>query len=472
MCALNLAQAGWVAGVAEIVRQDESGCTIRRPITSSTGETATLVEDWSFLGADKPYQFSYTITVEGNGQTAVELQDLAVESGGLPPTMSPERAKFRGSASSGLTYSLVGAKRPDGYDAAKLVKSGDDARAELASAPINWVGIHSQYFLFYLSSPDDSTFTGVIPSLETFKGDPQVKVGRNMAKQPWVRARTLLPPLHVAKDGSSSMTFHCYAGPKKLQILADMPGDVAKVMDMDRFMIMHVSWMGWLTKFLLSCLVSLKTVFSGPWGYGWAIIIITVGVKLIFFPLSHKGTQSMRKMQELQPQIKELRERYKDDAQKMYRKQQELFKENNVSQLGGCLPMLVQIPVFFGLYNTFRSAIELRQASFLWVADLSLPDTLAFSPDGLPIRPLALVMSGTMLIQQRLTPSGDANQQRMMMFMSLFFLWIFYGMPAGLTLYWTTNQILTIAQTLITRRLEERKKAAQAGTGDAVGERA
>jgi YidC/Oxa1 family membrane protein insertase len=134
--------------------------------------------------------------------------------------------------------------------------------------------------------------------------------------------------------------------------------------------------------------------------------------------------------------------------------------------------MLVQIPVFFGLYNTFRSAIELRQASFLWVADLSLPDTLAFSPDGLPIRPLALVMSGTMLIQQRLTPSGDANQQRMMMFMSLFFLWIFYGMPAGLTLYWTTNQILTIAQTLITRRLEERKKAAQAGTGDAVGERA
>jgi YidC/Oxa1 family membrane protein insertase len=180
----------------------------------------------------------------------------------------------------------------------------------------------------------------------------------------------------------------------------------------------------------------------------------------------------MRKMQELQPQLKELREKHKEDPQKMYRKQQELFKENNVSQLGGCLPMLVQIPVFFGLYNTFRSAIELRQASFLWVADLSLPDTLAFSPAGLPIRPLAIIMSGSMLLQQKLMPSADASQQRMMMFMSLFFLWIFYGMPAGLTLYWTTNQILTIAQTLITRRLEERKKAAEANSGDPVAGRA
>ncbi|MDX9979737.1 MAG: membrane protein insertase YidC, partial [Lentisphaeria bacterium] len=204
-------------------------------------------------------------------------------------------------------------------------------------------------------------------------------------------------------------------------------------------------------------------------GYGWAIIVITVVVKLLFFPLSHKGTQSMRKMQALQPQLKELRERYKDDPQKMYRKQQELFKENNVSQLGGCLPMLVQIPVFFGLYNTFRSAIELRQASFLWVADLSLPDTLAFSPEGLPIRPLAIIMSASMLVQQKMTPAADPNQQRMMMFMSLFFLWIFYGMPAGLTLYWTTNQILTIVQTLITHRLEDRRKAALAGGASAQG---
>jgi YidC/Oxa1 family membrane protein insertase len=345
-------------------------------------------------------------------------------------------------------------------------------RDELRRDPTQWMSVHSQYFLFYVAAPKGTTFTGTIPTLETFAGDPEVKIGRQVGPQPWHRGRVLLPAMEAAAGNSATMTIHCYAGPKKLQLLSELDGGVAKIMDMDRFMFFHPAWMGWLTKLLLSCLVGLKGIFSGTWGYGWAIIVITVGVKLLFFPLSHKSTQSMRKMQELQPQLKELREKYKDDPQKMYRKQQELFKENNVSQLGGCLPMLVQIPVFFGLYNTFRSAIELRQASFLWVADLSLPDTLPFSPAGLPIRPLAIIMSGSMLLQQKLMPSGDANQQRMMMFMSLFFLWIFYGMPAGLTLYWTTNQILTIAQTLITRRLEERKKAAEANSGGPAAERA
>ena len=471
-CALNLAQAGWTAGPGEVLVKDVAQLRIQRPITGPTGETAVLTESWTMAEAAAPYQFDYSVRIDAASGQGVLLAGLALEGGGLPSTTSPQRLKFRQSSSSGVMSAVIGAKRPQGFDAAKLGKMKPAVREELRTAPSQWLGVHSQYFLFHVAAPEDSSFSGALPTLEVFKGDPIVKVGRKAVGMPWYRGRAMLSDLTVEPGGSTTLVFRCYAGPKKLQILRELPGNVDKVMGIDRFMFFNAAWMGWLTKLLLGCLVGLKTVFSGTWGYGWAIIIITVVVKLIFFPLSHKSTQSMRKMQELQPQLKVLKEQYKDDPQKMYRKQQELFKENNVSQLGGCLPMLVQIPVFFALYNTFRSAIQLRQASFLWVADLSLPDTLAFSPEGLPIRPLALIMSGSMLLQNKLMPSGEPSQRRMMMFMSLFMLWIFYGMPAGLTLYWTTNQLLTIGQTLLTRRLEERKKAAQANSGGAGTEAA
>lgn len=136
----------------------------------------------------------------------------------------------------------------------------------------------------------------------------------------------------------------------------------------------------------------------------------------------------------------------------MYYEQQKLFKENNVSQTGGCLPMLVQIPVFFAMFNTFRGAIEIRNAGFLWVADLSMPDPIF----GLPIHPLAIMTGLTMFLQQRLQPMPDPNQARMMNIMSLVFVVFFYNMPAGLTLYMTVNQLTSIAQMLCFKWLEKR----------------
>lgn len=469
LCALNLAQGGWSAGPGEVVAHEPGRLRLRRAATGPSGQSAFLVEEWAMTGPEAPYQFDYTLRLESADGRAVSLTGIALETGGLPPTTSAQRGKTKTGAASGIMVSQIGAKRPLGLAEKQLEKMKPVQREELRQSPANWVAVHSQYFVFVVAAPADRHFGGVMPSFEAFPQDPGMVDGRKAVVSPWYRGRVLLPELSATADAGSSLTLRCYAGPKQLQVLTTLPNGVDKVMGIDTFMGMTAAWMGWLTQLLLACLVQLKGVFSGDWGYGWAIIVITVVVKLLFFPLSHKGTQSMRKMQALQPQLKELRERYKDDAQKMYRKQQELFKENNVSQLGGCLPMLVQIPVFFGLYNTFRSAIELRQASFLWVADLSLPDTLAFSPEGLPIRPLAIIMSASMLVQQKMTPAADPNQQRMMMFMSLFFLWIFYGMPAGLTLYWTTNQILTIVQTLITHRLEDRRKAALAGGPSAQG---
>ncbi|MBN2448790.1 MAG: membrane protein insertase YidC, partial [Lentisphaeria bacterium] len=262
------------------------------------------------------------------------------------------------------------------------------------------------------------------------------------------------------------LAFTGVAGPKEYDLLHRIGGRLDTVIGMDTFLFWHPEWMGFLTRWLLRLLVWLRDLFGVSWGYGLAIIVITVAVKVLFWPLTHHSTKSMRKMQQLQPQLKELRERYKSDPQKLYRKQAELFKANKVSQFGGCLPILLQLPVFFALFITFRSAIELRHASFLWAADLSMPDDIL----GLPIRPLALLMGGTMLLQQRLTPSaGDPQQQRMMMFMSVFFIFLFYGMPSGLNLYWTVNQMLSIVQTLVTRQIEKKSEITASGTQKAPG---
>jgi YidC/Oxa1 family membrane protein insertase len=208
-----------------------------------------------------------------------------------------------------------------------------------------------------------------------------------------------------------------------------------------------------ISRCLLNMLVWISERFPKNIGYGLAVIILTVIVKVIFWPLSHKSTASMRKMKALKPQLDELRAKYKDDPQNIYRKQQELFKKNHVSQIGGCLPMLLQIPVFFALFNTFRNAIELRHAGFLWAADLSMPDTLSFSPEAIPIRPFALLMGVTMYLQQKLSPNPDPNSAKMMNFMTIFFIFLFYNMPSALTLYLSVSYLLGILQTYVTNKM-------------------
>jgi YidC/Oxa1 family membrane protein insertase len=163
----------------------------------------------------------------------------------------------------------------------------------------------------------------------------------------------------------------------------------------------------------------------------------------------------MKRMQALQPQMKALQEKYKDDPAKMNKKLMEFMREHKVSPLGGCLPMLLQIPVFFGFFKMIRSAIELRGARFLWVDDLSQPDTLFMIPGlNFPFNLLPLIMGVTMLFQARLTPPSpgmDPVQQKMMRYMPLMFLVFLYNFSAGLTLYWTVQNLLTILQTKLTR---------------------
>ena len=199
--------------------------------------------------------------------------------------------------------------------------------------------------------------------------------------------------------------------------------------------------------------------------YGIAIILLTVLLRLVMAPLTHKQMKVMKKnstqMSALQPKIKEVQERYADDAQKRNEEMMKIYREAGVNPLtmmgGGCLPMLLQLPIFIALYYALQSAIELRGAPFgLWITDLSVPETLMTIPGlEIPVRVLPLAMGASMVVQQKMTPmaSMDPNQARMMMtVMPIMFTVLFYGFPSGLVLYWFVSNLLGMAQQLLINR--------------------
>ncbi len=189
--------------------------------------------------------------------------------------------------------------------------------------------------------------------------------------------------------------------------------------------------------------------------YGVAIILLTIVVRLATLPMSIKGQRSMMRMQRLQPQVERIREKFKNDSERLNREMVDLYRRNHVNPLGGCLPMAIQLPILYGLYEAFLNAFELRQAPFVgWIRDLSAPDCLTIP--GLPAIPmtachgipvLVLVLAATSYLQQWLAPKQpDPNQQKMMMYMPLLFSVIFISLPAGLTLYYLSSNVLGILQ--------------------------
>jgi YidC/Oxa1 family membrane protein insertase len=218
-----------------------------------------------------------------------------------------------------------------------------------------------------------------------------------------------------------------------------------------------------LFSFLAVPLLRLLKMFHGfTRNYGVDVILLTVLVKVLFIPLTNRSMKSMRDMQRLQPQMAKLRERFKDDREKLNKEMIELYRRHRVNPLGGCLPMLLQFPVFIGLYQALSQAIELRHAKFaFWVHDLSAHECYPwpgqgtitgcneFAMLGIPIPILVLLMGGSMILQQYLSPSSgmDPAQQRMMMIlMPVMFTVMFINFPSGLVLYWLVNNVLTITQ--------------------------
>ena len=227
-----------------------------------------------------------------------------------------------------------------------------------------------------------------------------------------------------------------YLGPKVAEYLEPAPNNLESIIT--------YGWTDFLAKPLLVLLNWLHNLVKN---WGVAIIVLTIIIKAVLWPLSSKSYKSMNQMKKLQPLMARIREQYKDDRQKMNEEMMRLYKTYKVNPMGGCLPMLVQLPVFLGLYQALLGAIELRHASFIthlpftdmiWLADLSSKDPYYITP---------LIMGATMFLQQRLTPApGDPTQAKIMLFMPVIFTFLFLNFPSGLVVYWLVNNVLSIAQ--------------------------
>ena len=276
----------------------------------------------------------------------------------------------------------------------------------------------------------------------------------------------LLEPVVIPVGGSADVTNRLFAGAKEVALL-DEYAEQLGIINFD--LSVDFGWFFYLTKPLFYVLHS----FYGWFGnFGLAILGLTVIIKLFFFPLANKSYTAMSKLKTLQPQMMELREIYSDDKQKLNAEVMALYKREKANPMAGCLPILVQIPVFFALYKVLFVSIEMRHAPFYgWISDLSAPDpTNLFNlfglipftpPDFLAIGLWPLAMGLTMFLQQKLNPAPpDPMQARIMMMLPLIFVFLFATFPAGLVLYWTWNNVLSIAQQwLIMRRVTAKMKS-------------
>ncbi|MDD4957327.1 MAG: membrane protein insertase YidC [Candidatus Omnitrophica bacterium] len=294
---------------------------------------------------------------------------------------------------------------------------------------INLVSLKNRYFAFVLK-----------PEMENFSGKLLLeKAGQDNIKTTITTAEMIIPA-----GGTIGQEYLFYAGPLEEKRMALLGEDIGQLVDYGIF--------GWLSKALLGTLRAFHKV-TRNWGV--AIIFLTIVVNLILFPLTRKSFVSMQQMKKIQPHIQKLKDTHKDDPQRLNKEIMELYRESKVNPFGGCLPLLLQMPIFIALYQGLMRSVELRGAHFLWVKDLAKPDAVSL-PFSLPvigaaINILPLLMIVVMIVQQKVAQSSSAEgmteeqlqQQRTMMFMMpVVFGFLFYNMPSGLVLYWLTNSIL------------------------------
>ncbi|MBW1672475.1 MAG: membrane protein insertase YidC [Deltaproteobacteria bacterium] len=299
---------------------------------------------------------------------------------------------------------------------------------KLFSGQISWIAYEEAYFMTAIISEEDKKAT--VKGTTFPDGE--------------VRITYITPSLNLRQHQKATESFTLYLGPRDLDILKALNKKLEKAINF-----------GWFDIIAKPLLVSLRFFNKYLSNYGLSIILLTIIIKILFWPLTHKSYQSMKEMRKLQPMMAKIREKYKGNKQEMQKQLMGLYKTYKINPMGGCLPMIVQIPVFFALFRVLPNSIELRHAPFvLWIKDLSAPDRLfsfpfqipfMAAPYGIPV--LTLIMGASMFLQQKMTPTtGDPTQAKMMMLLPIVFTFMFINFPSGLVLYWLVNNALSIAQ--------------------------
>lgn len=376
----------------------------------------TVTKTYSFTSDS--YAFGFKVNIHN---TTAQAMDLVPEL-----TLIEESAKQADN-----DYAFTGVQLQNTGGLVELT-TGDLEDKPVETGKIPWMAMSIPYFMGAVVPLDD-------------QGEAKRSVRGNFAGG--IMSGTLVEePISLQPGAAKEVEFMVFYGPRDLQILKPLGHGLAKAVDF-----------GWFDIIAKPMLVALNFLYDFFGNYGVAIILITILVKILFWPLAAKSYKSMKKMQKLQPQIMKIREKYKGDKQRMNQEVMQMYKTYKVNPMGGCLPMIIQIPVFIAFYKVLGASIELRHAPFmLWINDLAAPDRL-FPDLGIPyvggIPVMTLLMGASMFFQQKMTPTtGDPTQAKMMMLMPVVFTFIFINFPSGLVLYWLVNNLLSIGQQLYTNK--------------------
>ena len=362
----------------------------------SMGNKLTLTKEYKFYNGN--YLFTDAVYIKNLSNKPVTFKGYFIVSAGIKP-----------SSSKSLNYINF---TPALYLNKNLITPVTKEETKYAGN-ISFAGFNSKYFLLSAISPGTDVTVKKNGDVISFK----------MPKT-----------LSVPSGKTDKTSLKIYGGPKKLSLLNPMNHNLNSTLSF-----------GFFGFFSIILLHILEFFYGFVHNYGIAIILLVLGIRIVFYPLTYTGFKSMKQMQKLTPKINEMRDKYKDNKAELNKKIMELYKESKVNPFGGCLPMLLQIPVFYGLYQTLLMSIQLRNAPFVfWIHNLSVQD---------PYYILPILMGISMLISQKMNPMvGDPAQAKIMLILPVVFTFIFIHFPAGLLLYWTVNNILTITQQYIINR--------------------
>jgi len=423
---------------------------------ATTRDQLEVTKSYSVIEGEEPgadYLLDLEITVKNASPADISLDRWSLSLGSVAPLYQREWEQ-----QTGFFY-----RQDDSFDftSATKFKGGWFSKAQSSieneTESLEYAGVSNQFFATVLK-PAEPYNSGVWAKGREIKLPDSGEKARNA-----VRAGVRLPASVINPGGETTLSYRLFMGPKDNQMLRKMGDGFGDVMNYGMF-----SWFSQGLNWVLHKIHGVIGKVSNKWSWGFAIILLTLVVRGAMWPLQNKSTRTMKRMSKLQPEIKKLKEKYADDPNRQNQETMKLYKKFHINPMGGCLPLFVQLPIFFGFYRMLQYAVELRDQGFLWVGDLSQPDTIA-NIAGVPINLLPILMGLSSFGQIAMTPkTGDKMQQRIMMMMPLMFFFFCYNFAAALALYWTTSNLFAIGQTWLMSKmpeveLKERKVAPKKG---------